>query len=181
MSNLIISNASYVSRPDAGETNSYDLEFDQLAFAINNHHLTPFKQCYSADLPNPVCLKTNDKVRIKIKIPKQIIGSHFAYDIDLPEDSDLQASLRLKSSEDVIDTDAVTITTSDYCGWMVVSIQYTLAEDITNLCSMGYGLCFEPKKLKLLAGPACENQQAERVKFDIETYAEFENTETPSV
>ena len=111
---------------------------------------------------------------IYIKIPKNIFGKKYGYSLEGFVDelndsgvSDFKGSLRLKSSDGCKDIN-VDPTSEDYCGWLILSMSFTAAEKICNLCEISYSLCFDPVKIKLLYGQ-CENQDDENVEFPMET------------
>ena len=179
---LIISNEAAVSRPaDAGAVNAYDVDFEKPNFFVNNHWLTPVKSCYSLQLSNPVSLESGDKLRIKIKVPKQILGQKYGYELEGLESHAMTASLRLKSSDGVRDVDStddeLVITKEAFCGWFIITLTYHASTDVCNLCNIGYSLCFQPLKLKTLYG-VCDGDDNEIVKFDSETCVEICNPAT---
>lgn len=188
---LIISNEASLSLPPSGETNSYDVDFEKLKFFVNNHFLTPVKTCYSVELSNPVSLEkgnainpTNegetphDQLKIKIKIPRQILGNKFGYELEGLDTHPMSASLRLKSSDGCRDVstsnDELEITKEAYCGWFIVTLTYYASEDVCNLCGIAYSLCFDPLKLKTLYG-VCDGDDKEVVNFNSETCVEICN------
>ena len=180
---LIVSNESAISMPQKpSTTNAYDVDFDQIKFFVNNHWLTPVKSCYKAELPNPVSLEDGDSLKIKIKIPVQVLGQKFGYELEgfdqLIANNNLSISLRLKSSDGCrnISVASNNITVTAYCGWFILSICHTVEgvdNVICNLCEIAYSVCFDPLKLKTLYG-VCDGDDTETVKFDSETCLEIE-------
>lgn len=191
---LIINNDENISLPAVGDIAAYDVELDKPCFFVNKHYISPVEKCYNVKLPNPVSLEYCDKIRIKIKIPKNIFGQQHGYSLeDLAKElnatnSDFRASLRFKSSDGCwninreVDSEQLEIV--DYCGWINITIHYEIGatvnnetrEEICNLCEIGYSLCFSPVKLKTLYG-ACHSGVNEIAEFSSETCLEIENVE----
>jgi len=191
---LIINNDENISLPAVGDIAAYDVELDKPCFFVNKHYISPVEKCYNVKLPNPVSLEYCDKIRIKIKIPKNIFGQQQGYSLeDLAKElnatnSDFRASLRFKSSDGCwninreVDSEQLEIV--DYCGWINITIHYEIGatvnnetrEEICNLCEIGYSLCFSPVKLKTLYG-TCHSGVNEVAEFSSETCLEIENVE----
>jgi len=169
---LIVSNESAISMPQKpATTNAYDVDFDQIKFFVNNHWLTPVKSCYKAELPNPVSLEDGDSLKIKIKIPVQVLGQKYGYELEgfdeLKNKNNLSISLRLKSSDGCRDISVASgdIEITAYCGWFILSIRHIVsgAENvICNLCEIAYSICFDPLKLKTLYG-VCDGDDTEQI------------------
>jgi len=169
---LIINNDQNIAFPAADKTNAYDINFEKPCFFINNHYITPLLKCYSVVLPNPVSLDVGDSLEIKIKIPKNIFGKKYGYSLEgfVSElaSANFKSSLRLKSSDGCQDI-GVSPSAEDYCGWLILSMQYTaLTDKICNLCEISYSVCFDPIKVKALYGQ-CEDHDEENVEFPMET------------
>lgn len=188
---VVINNNQNISLPGIGHTNSYEINFEKPCFFINNHFLSPVLRCYNVILPNPVSLEYCDKLRIKIKIPKQIFGEKYGYSLDCIGTelikNDFSAGLQLKSSDGCIDTTRCInndneLEIEDFCGWINITIHYQVGNDqdnpkrerICNLCEISYSLCFSPIKMKALYG-VCYEQVEEVVHFLSETCLELEN------
>jgi len=176
---LVINNDQNITMPASGRVNSYDINFEKPCFFVNNHYLTPLLKCYSVTLPNPVSLESDDKLRVKIKVPKSVFGKKYGYDLQnlYDEINTLKVSMRLKSSDgcyNVVSGDDnkqgfLEVILTDHCGWLVFDIIYDVnQEKICNLCEISYSLCFDPVKIKLLYGQ-CENHDEENVEFPMET------------
>lgn len=186
---LIINNDENVALPPVGKTNAYDINLDKPCFFVNNHYLSPVQKCYSVKLTNSVSLEYCDKLRINIKIPKNIFGEQYGYSLEdvakiLDNNDEFCATLRLKSSDGCIDinrlgNDPTQLEIEDFCGWINITIHYQVGEvdsnrqEICNLCEIAYSLCFEPIKLKTLYG-SC-NGGDEVAEFRSETCLEIEN------
>lgn len=188
---LIINNDNIITLPSVGKTNSYIVNFQNPCFIINNNFISPILRCYNVVLPNPVSLEFNDKLRIKIKMPKQILCKTFGYTLETLV-SDLQknnfsASLRFKTSNGCIDINRCVIEENeleinDYCGWICITINYHVGceeehkdiDIICNLCEISYSLCFDPVRIKVLYG-MCNNND-EVVNFESEICLELENS-----
>ncbi len=186
---LIINNDENIVLPPVGKTNAYDINLERPCFFVNNHYISPVKKCYSVKLTNSVSLEYCDKLRINIKIPKNIFGEQYGYSLEdvaktLNNNSEFCASLRLKSSDGCIDinrvgNDSTQLEIEDFCGWINIIIHYQVGEvdnnrqEICNLCEIAYSLCFEPIKLKTLYG-SC-NGGDEVAEFRSETCLEIEN------
>jgi len=188
---LIISNDENISLPPIGKTNTYDIDLDKPCFFVNNHYISPVQRCYNVKLSNPVSLEYRDKIRINIKIPKNIFGEKYGYSLEdvvkeLSGSDEFCAGLSLKSSDGChhltrVSSQAEQLDIKDYCGWINVTIYYQVGADdnkqeICNLCEIGYSLCFSPIKLKTLYG-ACHGGADEVVEFRSETCLEIENVE----
>lgn len=184
---LIIDNDQNIALPAVNKINAYDIDFEKPCFFINNHFISPLLRCYSVTLPNPVSLEKCDKLRIRIKIPKNIFGQKYGYTLDdftkelQNQGSKFIAGLRLKSSDGCLDikrdsTDPKQLQIQDYCGWIIITIHYQVEnpEQICNLCEIAYSICFDPVKVKALYGQ-CDDHTAENVAFPIETCLELEN------
>ena len=179
---LVINNDQNITMPASGRVNSYDINFEKPCFFVNNHYLTPLLKCYSVTLPNPVSLESEDKLRVKIKVPKSVFGKKYGYDLQNLYDEintlNLKVSMRLKSSDgyynvvsgvDPTEQGSLDVNLSDHCGWLVFDIFYGVTQEkICNLCEISYSLCFDPVKIKLLYGQ-CENHDEENVEFPMET------------
>lgn len=188
---IVINNDHNISLPAVYKTNSYDINFQQPCFFINNHYITPLLRCYNVILPNPISIEKCDRIRIKIKIPKQIFGTKYGYSLDnlhkeLQNDTNFCVGLRLKSSDGCINirrynNEPEQLTIKDYCGWIVITIQYTVGDKdgpainaICNLCEIAYSICFDPVKIKSLYG-TCNGHDNEIVNFTTQTCLELEN------
>lgn len=175
---LMISNQASINRPaNAGGVNSYDVEFKNPNFFVNNHFLTPVQTCYGVELSTPVTLEAGDKLRIKIKVPKQILGERYGYDLEGIDAHAMTASLRLKSTDGIVDLGSpdVSVSVTSLCGWYVISIERVVGDDgLCNLCEITYGLCFEQFQLKTLYDVG-EGNDTETVKFNSDTHLEIEN------
>lgn len=187
---LIINNDENIMLPSVGKVNAYDVDLDKPCFFVNNHNISPVQKCYSVKLSNPVSLEYCDKIRINIKIPKNIFGEQYGYSLEglaaeLQNNSNFMATLRLKSDDGCIDINRVANETDqldieDYCGWINITIHYQVGEvdstrqEICNLCEIAYSLCFEPFKLKTLYG-GCHGGSDEVAEFKSETCLEIEN------
>jgi hypothetical protein len=176
---LVINNDHNIVMPSPGKVNSYDINFEKPCFFVNNHYLTPLLKCYSVTLPNPVSLEEEDKLRVKIKVPKSVFGKKYGYDLQNLYNEintlNLKVSMRLKSydgcynvSHESPEEGILGVDLSDHCGWLVFDIFYVIPQKICNLCEISYSLCFDPVKIKLLYGQ-CEDHDEENVKFPIET------------
>lgn len=187
---LIINNDENIMLPSVGKVNAYEVDLDKPCFFVNNHNISPVQKCYSVKLSNPVSLEYCDKIRINIKIPKNIFGEQYGYSLEgltaeLQNNSNFMATLRLKSDDGCIDINRVANETDqldieDYCGWINITIHYQVGEvdstrqEICNLCEIAYSLCFEPFKLKTLYG-GCHGGSDEVAEFKSETCLEIEN------
>lgn len=174
---LIIDNDQNISRPSNGKSSVYDINFEKPCFFVNNHYISPILKCYSVRLPNPVSLISNDKISVKIKIPTNIFGEKYGYSLEkLSNDisTTIKGSIRLKSSngcdnhELAYNTEDKRITITDYCGWIIIDLSYTLEKEICNLCEISYSFCFDPVKIKVLYG-VCKDHDEENIEFPIET------------
>ena len=174
---IIISNDSAITAPIVNGTHAYEADFDRPKFFVNNHYLTPVKQCYNYNLPNPVSLNTNHTLTIKVKIPKQILGNKYGYELEnFNNVSNLMVSLRLKSSDGCRDIDNVTTNINEFCGWYILELEYIPQNDICNLCNISYSLCFDPLKLKTLYA-ICNQDKQENINFDSSTCLEIKYSE----
>ena len=183
---IIINNNQNIILPSIGKINSYTIDFEKPCFFINNHFLTPILRSYNVELPNPVTLEYCDKLRIKIKIPKQILGKKYGYSLDYLTNelkkNDFYAGLQLKSSDGCINISRCIsnnneLEIEDFCGWICITIHYQVGENnnrICNLCQISYSLCFSPIKLRALYG-VCEKNYEEVIDFISETCLELEN------
>lgn len=188
---VTINNNQKITLPSIGKTNSYKVDFEKPCFFINNHFLSPILRCHNVILSNPVTLEFCDKIRIKIKIPKQILGKTYGYSLDCLTNelikNNFSAGLQFKSSDGCIDATRCIdndneLEIEDFCGWINITIHYQIGSDednlhierICNLCEISYSLCFEPVKIKALYG-VCYDHIEEVVNFKSETCLEFEN------
>ena len=171
---LIVSNNSTISMPIPGTTHSYNIDFEKPKFFVNNHFLSPLMKCYNVKLPNPISFKIGDKFRIKIKLPKHILGNTFGYELEDFDLVDLIISLRLKSANSCMDIILdEPLNAVDYCGWLIVTIEYVAEYEIFNLCEIAYNICFDPFKLKVLYGIGDDEEQ-ETIRFDTDICLELE-------
>ena len=188
---LIINNDENIALPAVGDTAAYDVNFDKPCFFVNKHYISPVEKCYNVKLPNPVSLEWCDKLRINIKIPKNIFGENHGYSLEdlaktLRNNEDFRASLRFKSSDgcwsvNLCASELNELDIVDYCGWINITIHYEVGRkdsraEICNLCEIGYSLCFPPIKLKTLYG-SCHGASSEVAEFKSETCLEIENVE----
>lgn len=181
-SSFVINNDQYITMPAAGQINSYDINFVKPCFFINNHYLTPLLKSYNVILQNPISLENNDKFIIKIKVPKNVIGKKYGYDLqnlyDNIDSLNLKVSMRLKSSDGYYNINSgnnneqgfLNINLSDHCGWLVFNILYGVnQEKICNLCEISYSLSFDPINIKLLYGKYNNNNNEKNVEVPIDT------------
>lgn len=183
---VIINNDQNIVLPSAGRVNAYDINFEKPCFFINNHFIKPILKCYNVVLPNPVSLEIDspaDKLRIRIKIPKQVFGEKYGYDLEnivselKQDENNFGAGLRLKSSDgcqNFTKCYGVDLDIEDYCGWITITIHHEVDKDICNLCEIGFSLCFEPVKVTTLYGE-CKEHTVENIELNIETCLELEN------
>jgi len=189
---LIISTDENIALPPIGSTNAYNVDLDKPCFFVNNHYISPVQKCYTVKLPNPVSLEFCDRIRIKIKVPKHILGERYGYSLEdlakvLRNNENFCAGLRFKSSDGCIDitrnaAEDTQLDIENSCGWINITIHYQVGEvdssrqSICNLCEISYSLCFDPVKLKTLYG-ACYGGADEIAEFQSETCLEIVNEE----
>lgn len=185
---ILINNDNNITLPPVNKTNSYEINFEEPCFFINNHYVTPLLKCYNVVLPNSVSLETNDCLRLKIKIPKQIFGLKYGYNLDnfvselqKPE-SKFCMGLNLKSSDNCLNLmkeygDELKI--EDFCGWITITVEHKLIENLCNLCKISYSINFNPVKVKTLYG-VCDKHDDEVVDFKTTICLELDNNSNMS-
>lgn len=187
---ILINNEQIILTPVKNKINSYCINSEKIKFIINNNYIVPLLKSYIIKLPNCINLKKNDKINIKINIPKQIYINNYIYSLDyiiedLYNDCNFYAQLKLKSLNNIY-----TISRSQYNeneltvqennGWINFNIKYKVGENlynnikkIDNLSEIIYSLNFSPKKLIFLS----KNNSNTGTIFNVELFLELENGE----
>lgn len=156
---IITINESQIVRPAENCSISLSCDVEKPCFTIRNGYLDPVLKCYKIRFPNAIELKAGDEFSICIRVPRTIKGNKYEYLIHENVDTEnTYASVFIRGTDDCQkfdhddSTDAADVTTeaSLDCGWLQFKLDFTLTEDLGDVCELEYAICFPTLKLTSL-------------------------------